>query len=86
MPNQHVDRWLLPEDGIVDDIAVDIAARGERPVRLTPTERRLAAKRILAGGGNVVTVAIRLRIQPQAAVALATEIRNRRAEAGRDAA
>lgn len=55
-------RWALPEDGIVDDIAVEIAARGDRPVALTPTERRIAARRILAAGGNAQDVATRLHL------------------------
>ncbi|MGK5559192.1 hypothetical protein ACSNOI_47105, partial [Actinomadura kijaniata] len=44
--------WLLPDDGIVDYIAVEIAASGHRPVRLTRTERLLAAALILAAGGS----------------------------------
>jgi len=36
------DPWLLPDDGIVDDVAVDIAAHGYRRVRLTVRERELA--------------------------------------------
>ena len=41
-------RWVLPEDGIVDEIAVAIAAAGTRPVALTRTERWLAARPVAA--------------------------------------
>jgi hypothetical protein len=43
---------VLADDGIVDPIAVEIAARGTRTVALTPAERQLAAARILARGGT----------------------------------
>jgi hypothetical protein len=49
---QHVWRRLaLADDGIIDLIAVEIAACGTRPVALTPAERQLAASRILSRGG-----------------------------------
>ncbi|MGI5225727.1 hypothetical protein [Actinoallomurus sp. CA-142502] len=54
--------WLLPEDGIVDPVAVAVSAAGTRRVRLTPTERRLAAAHILAAGGTPITIARRLHI------------------------
>ena len=38
--------WTLPEDGILDPIAIELAARGIRPVALTPVERITAAARI----------------------------------------
>ena len=41
-------RFVLADDGIIDLIAVEIAARGTRTVALTRAERRLAAARILA--------------------------------------
>ncbi|MEV5747167.1 hypothetical protein AB0L00_05060 [Actinoallomurus sp. NPDC052308] len=65
---------LLPEDGILDPIAIDLAARGIRPVALTPTERRLAAARILAAGGTATTLARRLRTSHTTARALINEI------------
>ncbi len=67
--------WLLPDDGIIDELAVAIAAAGIRPVALTPAERRLAAERILARGGHAGQIATRLRMSPTAAVALAADIR-----------
>jgi hypothetical protein len=42
-----IDPEPLPEDGIVDFIAVEIAAKGWRHVRLTKRERALAAALIM---------------------------------------
>jgi hypothetical protein len=56
------DLYLIPEDGVIDMIAVDIAASGIRPVRLTDRERMLAARRILAAGGMTATLMRRLRL------------------------
>jgi hypothetical protein len=66
--------WLLPEDGIIDEVAVELAATGARAVALTPTERRLAAIRILRAGGTVHRVARRLHMSYGRARALATQI------------
>jgi hypothetical protein len=62
---------VLTDDGIIDPIAVEIAARGTRPVALTPAERRLAAARILAHGGTSYTIAKRLHVSGTTALALA---------------
>ena len=70
------DAWMLPDDGIIDPIAVQIAAKGERPVALTAPERHAAAEIILARGGTVNTVAERLCMSDHAASALAYIIRN----------
>ena len=59
---RHPTRWVLPEDGIVDEIAVAIAAAGTRPVALTRTERWLAAGRILAAGGTPFLICKRLHV------------------------
>jgi DNA-binding CsgD family transcriptional regulator len=66
---------LLAEDGIVDPLAVELAASGYRPVALTPTERDLAAIRILAAGGGSATIAARLGISERAARTLAVRLR-----------
>jgi hypothetical protein len=42
-----IDPEPLPEDGIVDFVAVEIAAKGWRRVRLTKRERTLAAALIM---------------------------------------
>ena len=76
--------WLLPEDGIVDPVAVAVTAAGTRRVRLTPAERRFAAAHILAAGGTPTTVARRLHISYASARTLTdqiTAIRNGRAAA-----
>ena len=70
------DAWMLPDDGIIDQIAVEIAAKGERPVALTAPERHAAAEIILARGGTVNVIAERLCMTDKAAGALAYIIRN----------
>lgn len=70
------DVWMLPDDGIIDRVAVEIAAKGERRVRLTAPERRAAAEMILARGGTVPVIAERLCMSDSAASALAYIIRN----------
>jgi hypothetical protein len=42
--------WLLTEDGIIDPLAVELAATGARRVALTPAERLAVAARIHRGG------------------------------------
>jgi hypothetical protein len=64
-------RFVLADDGIIDPIAVEIAARGLRPVALTPAERQLAAARILARGGNPNLICQRLHVSWTAALTLA---------------
>jgi hypothetical protein len=61
----------LPDDGIIDLIAVEIAVRGSRPVALTYAERQLAAARILARGGTPYLLSKRLRISGTTALTLA---------------
>jgi hypothetical protein len=41
-------QWLLGDDGIIDELAIEIAVSGSRVVRLTWPERMLAARRIVA--------------------------------------
>ena len=66
--------WVIPDDGIMDPIAVEIAANGQRPIRLTRLERREAAIRILASGGTIYVVAKRLNMSYPAAKVLAASI------------
>ncbi|MEU7895562.1 hypothetical protein AB0B45_22245 [Nonomuraea sp. NPDC049152] len=54
---------LLTEDGVVDLMAVDLVVTSQRQVQLTPTERLLAATRILAAGGGVGDVAQRMGVE-----------------------
>jgi hypothetical protein len=67
-------KWVIPDDGIIDAVAVEIAARGQRPVRLTRPERRAAAARILASGGTAWTIARNLRMSYAAARVLAASV------------
>jgi hypothetical protein len=66
--------WIIPEDGIIDAIAVQIAASGQRRVKLTRTERRLAAALILACGGNAYQVHKRLGVSSSTAHALVASL------------
>ncbi len=66
--------WLLPEDGIVDEIAVELTVRGVRRVALTPGERLAAAALILASGGTRYPIAKRLHISGSTAKRLADAI------------
>lgn len=68
-------QWLLPDDGIIDPVAVEIAAAGTRPVALTRPERRAAAVLILARGGTVSDIAGRLHLNAGTARRLADAIR-----------
>jgi hypothetical protein len=61
------DLWVIPEDGIVDELAVELAASGERRVRLTHMERRLATARILTHGGTPSLVYERLGLTSMSA-------------------
>ena len=67
--------WLLPDDGIIDPVAVEIAARGSRRVRLTARERRAAAALILGRRGTAGDIAERLCMSGRAARDLAASIR-----------
>ena len=64
-------RLVLADDGIIDLIAVEIAARGTRPVALTRAERQLAAAAILARGGTPDLISKRLHVSGTTALALA---------------
>jgi hypothetical protein len=64
-------RWILADDGIIDPIAVEIAARGIRAVALTASERQAAAARILSRGGTPYLVSRRLRVSGATALVLA---------------
>jgi hypothetical protein len=68
-PAQH--NLALADDGIIDPIAVEIAASGTRTVALTPAERQLAAARILAQGGTPYLISKRLHVSGTTALTLA---------------
>jgi hypothetical protein len=77
----HQTTLTLPDDGIIDLIAVEIAARGTRPVALTRAERQLAAARILAQGGTPALVSKRLHVNGTTALTLAARYRHNEAAA-----
>jgi hypothetical protein len=64
-------RPALADDGIIDRIAVEIAARGAGTVALTRAERQLAAARILARGGTPYLISKRLHVSGTTGLTLA---------------
>ena len=64
-------RWERPDDGIVDEVAVDAVVSGARALPLSRPERLLAARRILSAGGGVTLIAERLHVSGKAAAELA---------------
>lgn len=50
----------MKEDGIVDEIAIEIAASGEREVALTPGERDLAVAMMVRRGATLPQICQRL--------------------------
>jgi hypothetical protein len=73
--------WLLAEDGITDEIAIQVAVEGLRPVRLTLNERRIVARRYLSAEGSTVKgLWQRLHVDPRTATALAREVRSEERE------
>jgi hypothetical protein len=64
-------RLALADDGIIDLIAAEIAARGARTVALTRAGRQLAAARILAHGGTLCLISKRLNVSGTTALMLA---------------
>lgn len=56
----EVSVWTLHNDGIIDWLAIDVATRGLRKVRLTWVEKDIAVGIILARGGGVFEVQERI--------------------------
>jgi len=69
-------RLMLADDGIIDPIAAEIAARGACTVALTRAERQLAAARILARGGTLCVISKWLHVSGTTAVLLAARWRS----------
>jgi DNA-binding CsgD family transcriptional regulator len=79
---------VLADDGIIDPIAVELAARGTRTVALTRLERQLAAARILARGGTPYLISKRLHVNGTTALTLAArcqDVTSRPSESARGA-
>lgn len=66
--------WAIPEDGIVDEIAVEIAVKGIRRVRLTPTETRLVVEQSLARGQSFKGIAENIGCSDQTVARIAAEL------------
>jgi hypothetical protein len=52
---------VVPNDGVIDWLAIDIAVDGSRPVRLTWVEQEIAAATILANGESAREAGRRVR-------------------------
>lgn len=55
----------LPNDGIIDQTAIEVGVKGLRPVKLTWVEKDIALGRILAAGGTLADGERNLGIQVQ---------------------
>jgi hypothetical protein len=64
-------RWERPDDGIVDEVAVDAVVSGERALPLSRPERLLATQKILSTGGGVTLISERLHVSNKVAAKLA---------------
>lgn len=67
----------LRDDGIVDEVAVEIVASGVRWVPLTRPERAAAAVRIRERGGSAALIADRLRVSRRESTRLLALSRDR---------
>ena len=67
--------WLIRDDGIIDEVAIEIAVAGTRLVRLTRPEQRIAAARILARGGSIDDVQRNLGVGGDLAAKIVREVR-----------
>jgi hypothetical protein len=63
-------RNLIPDDGLIDELAVSIAVSGARVVKLTAAERNLAAVRMIRGGADLAELAAHLGTSTAAAARL----------------
>jgi hypothetical protein len=59
--------FLRRDDGIIDHVAVDMAVKAIRKIRLTPRERAEAVRQLLARGDRIGVIADRLQV-PEAEV------------------
>lgn len=56
--------WILPEDGIVDELAIRLAMSGERRIALTERERKIAVERMAKQGATSSEIIKALRAGP----------------------
>jgi hypothetical protein len=48
--------WQIKDDGIIDEIAIQIAVQGTRPVRLTHSERKIVLLKLLQMGCGLTEI------------------------------
>lgn len=75
-----VNRSVLPEDGIIDWLAIELVATGQRVVDLTSAERTLAVARMERAGLRPVEMANRLGIHHRRIAGIVFKIRHNDAE------
>jgi DNA-binding CsgD family transcriptional regulator len=73
-------RWLSDADGIVDEIAIEVAMTGRR-VQLTHAERDEVMRRLLAKGRSASEVAACLHVTARTVERYKKRVRNQRAVA-----
>lgn len=71
-------KWLSDADGIVDEIAIEVAMSGRR-VELTQRERDEVMRRMLAKGQSAGAVAERLHVTVRTVERYKRRVRNQQA-------
>lgn len=64
-PRPHRQTITLPEDGIIDEVAIYIAVNGLRKIAMTHRERVEAVRRLLLQGGSIREMCDNLHVQPK---------------------
>lgn len=65
---------LLPDDGFIDPVAVELAVSGKRAVRMTRPERLEAARRLRRTGFTFAEIAVHLGIAESHAKRMSSEV------------
>jgi hypothetical protein len=73
-PRAHRQTMLVPEDGIVDFMAVSIAVSGMRKVALTHRERLEVTRQMLVQGASIREMSSNLHVKPAAVRLLLDEL------------
>jgi hypothetical protein len=71
---------LIPDDGVIDELVIELMLRGERRVRATRAERVEAALRIIDNGGGEREIRYLLNISPNVCETLMAHVNARLAQ------
>jgi hypothetical protein len=66
--------WILKDDGIFDDVAVDIAVEGLRPIAMTEAERRCAIERLAIFGQPPAEISRRVKMCSSRVISTLSEL------------